>query len=100
MQASLGDHYANPSKTSKSFYPCLVDIQSPHLSELATRIVIPLGKRSASKIASAARRRTLRSEAQKRLSRDAYCYVFWATFGNRSGCSIISSVRSTSRSGQ
>ncbi|HDZ38907.1 MAG TPA: plasmid maintenance protein CcdB [Marinobacter sp.] len=40
------DVYTNPSKTSKSFYPYLVDIQSPHLSELATRIVIPLGKRS------------------------------------------------------
>lgn len=40
------DVYTNPSKISKSFYPYLVDIQSPHLSELATRIVIPLGKRS------------------------------------------------------
>jgi toxin CcdB len=40
------DIYPNPSKTSKSFYPYLVDIQSPHLSELATRIVIPLGKLS------------------------------------------------------
>jgi len=38
--------YANPSKTSKSFYPYLLDIQSPHLSELATRIVIPLSKRT------------------------------------------------------
>jgi len=40
------DVYPNPSKASKSFYPYLVDIQSPHLSELATRIVIPLGKLS------------------------------------------------------
>ncbi|BBA36976.1 CcdB-like toxin protein [Methylocaldum marinum] len=40
------DVYANPSKSTKGFYPFLVDIQSPHISELATRIVIPLGKRS------------------------------------------------------
>jgi toxin CcdB len=40
------DVYANPGRTTKSFYPYLVDIQSPHLSELATRIVIPLGKRT------------------------------------------------------
>lgn len=40
------DVYSNPSKTSKSSYPYLVDIQNPRLSELATRIVIPLGKRS------------------------------------------------------
>ncbi len=41
------DVYPNPSKTSKAYYPYLVDIQSSLLSELATRIVIPLGKRSA-----------------------------------------------------
>lgn len=41
------DVYPNPSKTSKVQYPYLVDIQSSLLSELATRIVIPLGKRSA-----------------------------------------------------
>jgi len=41
------DVYPNPSKTSKAHYPYLVDIQSSLLSELATRIVIPLGKRSA-----------------------------------------------------
>lgn len=40
------DVYTNPSKTSKSLYPYLVDVQSPHLSELATRIVVPLGKSS------------------------------------------------------
>jgi toxin CcdB len=34
-------------KASKSRYPYLVDIQSPHLFELATRIVIPLGRLSA-----------------------------------------------------
>lgn len=41
------DVYPNPSKTSKAHYPYLVDIQSSLLSELTTRIVIPLGKRSA-----------------------------------------------------
>ncbi len=40
------DVYPNPSKTSKAHYPYLVDIQSGLLSELATQIVIPLGKRS------------------------------------------------------
>jgi len=41
------DVYPNPSKISKAHYPYLVDIQSSLLSDLATRIVIPLGKRSA-----------------------------------------------------
>ncbi|KDE41426.1 CcdB-like toxin protein [Nitrincola lacisaponensis] len=41
------DVYPNPSKTSKAHYPYFVDVQSSLLSELATRIVIPLGKRSA-----------------------------------------------------
>jgi toxin CcdB len=41
------DVYLNPGKTSKVHYPYLVDIQSSLLNELATRIVIPLGKRSA-----------------------------------------------------
>ncbi|SOB77211.1 toxin CcdB [Marinobacter sp. LV10R510-11A] len=40
------DVYPNPSKTSKSFYPYLVDIQSQDLADLTTRIVIPLGKLS------------------------------------------------------
>lgn len=40
------DVYENPSKTSKKFYPYLVDIQSPHISEIATRIVLPLGRAS------------------------------------------------------
>ena len=40
------DVYPNPSNTSKAQYPYLVDIQSSLLSELATRIVIPLAKRS------------------------------------------------------
>ena len=37
------DVYENPSKTSKKYYPYLVDIQNNYISELATRIVIPLG---------------------------------------------------------
>ncbi|MDW0358384.1 CcdB family protein [Halomonas venusta] len=41
------DVYPNPSKASKAHYPYLVDIQSSLLNELTTRIVIPLGKRSA-----------------------------------------------------
>ena len=40
------DVYKNPSKTSKKIYPYLVDIQSPYITELATRIVVPLGKAS------------------------------------------------------
>ncbi|MFD1006764.1 CcdB family protein [Oceanisphaera ostreae] len=40
------DVYLNPSKTSKTLYPYLVDVQSSLLTDLATRIVIPLGKRS------------------------------------------------------
>lgn len=40
------DVYPNPSRTSKLHYPYLVDVQSSLLSELSTRIVIPLGKRS------------------------------------------------------
>lgn len=41
------DVYPNPSKTSQAHYPYLVDVQSSLLSELSTRIVIPLGNRSA-----------------------------------------------------
>ena len=37
------DVYQNPSKTSRKHYPYLLDIQSPYISEIATRIVIPLG---------------------------------------------------------
>jgi toxin CcdB len=46
-EAEQFDVYPNPSKVSKAHYPYLVDIQSSLLSDLATRIVIPLGKRSA-----------------------------------------------------
>lgn len=38
------DIYKNPSKKSSAYYPYLVDIQNNYISELATRIVIPLGK--------------------------------------------------------
>lgn len=41
------DVYPNPSKNSKTQYPYLVDIQSGLLTDLATRIVIPLIKHSA-----------------------------------------------------
>ncbi|RUO21390.1 CcdB family protein [Aliidiomarina haloalkalitolerans] len=41
------DVYPNPSKTSKAHYPYLVDIQSSLLTNLASRIVVPLGKHSA-----------------------------------------------------
>ena len=41
------DVYANPSSHSKAHYPYLVDIQSDVLTDLATRIVIPLGRSSA-----------------------------------------------------
>jgi toxin CcdB len=37
------DVYRNPSKTSHKHFPYLVDIQSPFISEISTRIVIPLG---------------------------------------------------------
>ena len=40
------DVFRNPSTTTRKHYPYLVDIQSPYLEELATRIVIPLGKSS------------------------------------------------------
>ena len=38
------DVFRNHSATTCKHYPYLVDIQSPYLEELATRIVIPLGK--------------------------------------------------------
>jgi len=40
------DVFKNPSKTSSKHFPYLVDIQNPYLEDLATRIVIPLGKAS------------------------------------------------------
>ncbi|MCA8866430.1 MULTISPECIES: CcdB family protein [unclassified Halomonas] len=41
------DVYPNPSKTSKAHYPYLIDIQSALLTDLATRIVIPLARSTA-----------------------------------------------------
>lgn len=41
------DVYKNPSSKTKKLFPYLVDIQNPILSELATRIVIPLGRANA-----------------------------------------------------
>lgn len=43
------DVYKNPSKASSKIFPFLVDVQSPYISEIATRVVIPLGKLSAFK---------------------------------------------------
>ena len=40
------DVYKNPSKNTRHAYPYIVDIQSPLISDIATRIVIPLGKLS------------------------------------------------------
>lgn len=40
------DVYPNPNPRTRDAYPFLVDIQSQLISELATRIVIPLGRRS------------------------------------------------------
>lgn len=38
--------FRNPSTATRKHFPYLVDIQSPYLEGLATRIVIPLGKAS------------------------------------------------------
>ena len=38
------DVYINPSPSTRVALPFIVDIQSPVISELATRIVIPLGR--------------------------------------------------------
>ena len=40
------DVFRNPSTATRKHFPYLVDIQSPYLEELATRIVIPLGNAS------------------------------------------------------
>ena len=36
------DVYPNPNSRTRDAYPLLVDVQSPVIAELATRIVIPL----------------------------------------------------------
>ena len=40
------DVYANPSKTTRRAYPFIVDIQSDIISDIATRIVVPLGRKA------------------------------------------------------
>ena len=40
------DVYANPSKATRRAYPFIVDIQSNVISEIATRIVVPLGRKA------------------------------------------------------
>ncbi|MDO3385378.1 CcdB family protein [Gilvimarinus sp. SDUM040013] len=43
------DVYPNSSKTTKKYLPYLLDIQNPFLSDLSSRIVIPLGLKTAFK---------------------------------------------------
>ena len=38
------DVYINPSKKSREAYPYIIDIQNALISDIITRIVIPLGK--------------------------------------------------------
>lgn len=38
------DVYENPSKNTRQAYPYIVDIQSPVIADIATRIVVPLGR--------------------------------------------------------
>ncbi|MCP4492976.1 MAG: hypothetical protein GY820_37605 [Gammaproteobacteria bacterium] len=38
------DVYINPGSSTRAALPFIVDIQNPVISELATRIVIPLGR--------------------------------------------------------
>ena len=40
------DVYTNPSHTTKKAYPYIVDIQHALISDIATRMVIPLGRLS------------------------------------------------------
>lgn len=37
------DVYLNPSTKSRKHFPYLLDIQSPYIADISTRIVIPLG---------------------------------------------------------
>ena len=39
------DFYKNPSKSSRHAYPYIVDIQTPVIAEISTRIVLPLGRK-------------------------------------------------------
>lgn len=38
------DVYTNPNPSTRKAYPYILDVQHPVLDELATRIVIPLGR--------------------------------------------------------
>jgi len=38
------DVYINPSKKSREAYPYIIDIQNALISDITTRIVVPLGK--------------------------------------------------------
>jgi toxin CcdB len=38
------DVYINPSKNTRGTFPYIVDIQSPVISDIVTRMVIPLGR--------------------------------------------------------
>lgn len=38
------DVYQNPSRNTRSLFPYIVDIQSPVISDIASRIVVPLGR--------------------------------------------------------
>jgi toxin CcdB len=40
------DVYKNPSKITREAYPYITDIQNSLISDITTRIVIPLGKKS------------------------------------------------------
>ncbi len=40
------DVYTNPSKSTRKAYPFIVDIQSDIISDIATRIVVPLGRKA------------------------------------------------------
>lgn len=36
--------YKNPSKNTRAAFPYFVDVQNPVISEIATRVVVPLGR--------------------------------------------------------
>ncbi|WDE02283.1 CcdB family protein [Thalassomonas actiniarum] len=40
------DVYENPSKKSREAYPYIIDVQNALISDITTRIVIPLGRLS------------------------------------------------------
>lgn len=43
------DVYQNPSRNTRNIFPYIVDIQNPMISDIATRIVVPLGKQQSFK---------------------------------------------------